>query len=284
MYPSDSLNFSYEAQSIGLEGVPNARQLGGYVAADGRKIKQNMLFRCGVLSNATENDKKILSEKYQIKHVFDLRTAFELNLQPDGVIEGTTYTNMPIEDVDNNIWKIMFSCEGETPHDQLLNFSRTERAQRMVEKMYTGYVSDEYCQLQYAAFLDKLINIDGPILWHCTQGKDRTGLASAFLLAALGIDREIIIKDFYITNTTYQKTVDRLAAKLKEQDLNRGIPYEETIKAIEVIQSLEGVNTEYFIAALDYIETIYGSIERYLKVIFAITDSEINILRDKFLE
>lgn len=276
--------FSYETQSLGLEGVANARQLGSYIGANGRKIKNGLLFRSGVLSSATDNDKIILSEKYGVKYVYDLRTAIELKHEPDGNIPGATYINMPVEDADNNIWKKMFACDGATQHDQLLLFSHYEEANRMVRKMYTGYVADEFCQLQYAAFLDSLLRTEGPVLWHCAQGKDRTGLAAAFLLAALGVDRETIILDFCLTNTPYQPTVNKLVARLKEHDTQNGISFDVTIRAIEVIQAMEGVCVEFFIAALDYIDTIYGSMDRYLHTILALTDDEIKTLRDKFLE
>lgn len=279
-----NLTSSYKSQAIGLEGVANARQLGSYVGADGRRIKNGLLFRSGVLSAATDSDKAILSEKYGLKYVYDLRTAIELKHEPDGTIPGAKYINMPVEDADNNIWMKMFACDGATQHDQLILFSHYEEAHRMVKKMYTGYVSDEFCQLQYAAFLDSLLRTEGPVLWHCAQGKDRTGLAAAFLLAALGVDRETIIMDYCLTNVPYQPTVDRLAERLKKQDAQNGVPYDVTIRAIEVIQAMEGVCVDFFIAALDYIDTIYGSMDRYLRTILALTDDEITFLRNKFLE
>lgn len=280
----NSNDFCYETQAVSLGGVANARQLGAYVSSDGRRVKKDILIRSGVLAKMTDADKKLLIERYKIKYVYDLRTEFEYSRWPDGMIDGTKYINMPIEDVDNSIWLTMFTYPGDNEYEQLLNFARTERAQSMVKQMYIGYVSDEFCQLQFAAFVESLIHSEGAVLWHCSQGKDRTGLIAAILLSIFGVDRETIIKDFALTNTQYQPIVDKLAATLLSQDAENGVPLEESQKAIEVIQAIEGVNVKYFTDALDYIDTIYGSMERYIKTVLVVTDDEIKFLRDKFLE
>lgn len=276
--------FCYETQSVDLKSVANARQLGSYLSSDGRRVKKDVLLRCGVLSKLTDDDKKLLIEKYDIKYVYDLRTEFEYSRSPDAKIDGAKYINMPIEDVDNSIWLTMYTYPGNNEYEQLLNFARTERAQSMVRQMYIGYVSDEFCQLQFAAFIESLIHSEGAVLWHCSQGKDRTGLIAAILLSIFGVDRETIIKDFALTNTQYQPIVDNLVATLLSQDAENGVLLEESQKAIEVIQAIEGVNVRYFIDALDYIDTIYGSMERYIKTVLVVTDEEIKFLRDKFLE
>ena len=62
-----------ESQSIGLTGVTNARQLGGYVTEDGRKVKDGVLIRSGALGTATEEDIRILTEDYNVKLIIDFR-------------------------------------------------------------------------------------------------------------------------------------------------------------------------------------------------------------------
>lgn len=266
----------YDKQAIGLEGVPNARQLGSYISRDGRRIKHGVLIRCGVLSKATDSDLKLLKEKYHVNYVFDLRTAYEVNRWPDRIIEDATYVNMPIQDDNNNFWQLILEAPGNTAEEKLINFAMNPKANPMMKQLYVGMVSDEYCQLQYAALLDRILRSEGTMLWHCTQGKDRTGLATAFLLAALGFDRKTIVDDFALTNVPYQPNIDRLSLKLKLRGANQD--------AFEAIQAEEGVSIKNFEAALDYIDQNYGSMENYIKEIFVLTDDELDTLKDKFLE
>lgn len=266
----------YDKQAIGLEGVPNARQLGSYVSKDGRRIKHGVLIRSGVLSKASDHDLKLLKEKYHVNYVFDLRTAYEVNHWPDRHIEGATYVNMPIADDDNNFYQLIMDAPGDTSEEKLIHFAMNPKANGMMKQLYLGMVSDEYCQLQFAALLDRILRSEGTMLWHCTQGKDRTGLATAFLLSALGFDRKTIIEDFALTNVPYQQNIDKLTLKLKAL----GAPS----YAFEAIQAEEGVNVKNFEAALDYIDQEFGSMENYIKEIFVLTEDELNTLKDKFLE
>lgn len=269
-------NLRYEKQVIGLESVPNARQLGSYISKDGRRIKPGVLIRCGVLSKASDRDLTLLKEKYHVNYVFDLRTAYEVNRWPDRIIPGATYVNMPIADDNNNFYQLILEAPGDTAEEKLIHFAMNPKANPMMKKLYVGMVSDEYCQLQYAALLDRILRSEGTMLWHCTQGKDRTGLAAAFLLAALGFDRKTIVDDFALTNVPYQPNIDRLSLKLKLRGANKD--------AFEAIQAEEGVSVKNFEAALDYIDDNYGSMENYIKEVFVLTDDELNTLKDKFLE
>ena len=64
-------------KSIGLTGVGNARQLGGYIGADGRKVKENLLLRTAQLADASTEDLKRLKEIYHLSDVVDFRTTLE---------------------------------------------------------------------------------------------------------------------------------------------------------------------------------------------------------------
>ena len=70
-------------QSIGLEEIVNARELGGYVGADGRKVKRGVLLRTGALSEISEADRRRLLEQYHLTDIIDFRTSFECEAAPD---------------------------------------------------------------------------------------------------------------------------------------------------------------------------------------------------------
>lgn len=265
-------------RSIHFDGIPNARQLGGIVTAEGLRVKNGLLFRCGVLSRASDADIAKLTDELHIRHIIDLRTAFEVGHETDRFVPHCTYVNMPLNDQDNNIWTLILDYEGDSFLDKMLRFSFTEQAKTMTRKLYTGYVTDEFCQLQFAAFLHTLANLpDGnPLLWHCTQGKDRTALTAALLLFALGCDREAVVADFDYSNVPYRKAVEQACQQLRDMGGSR----EEE----KVAETLIGVTTPYFEDALDLIDREYGSMDNYLRDILVVSDKDIETLKERYLE
>ena len=108
------------------------------------------------------------------------------------------------------------------------------------------------------------------MLWHCTQGKDRAGSASAMLLAALGANRELIMADFILSKCYY----DPIASQIKT----------ETEAQKNVINTLISANPEIFGATLDKVDAKYGSLRNYLTECIGVTPEMMNVLRDRYLE
>lgn len=264
--------------SIRLDRVPNIRQLGGIRTADGRRVRQDLLFRSSTLSNATSKDLNFLHEMLHIRYVIDLRTQEEVDREPDKHIIGSEYVHMPIFDASNDMWSALLKTEGDSLWDKLLNFSRTRQAHEMMKRVYMGLADDEYCQLQYAAILNILVQApEGAVLWHCAQGKDRTGMVAALLLFALGCDRETVVHEFDRSNEDYTDTLALVLHKLHKKG--------STTQADEdVITATVAVKTSYFEDALDHIDELYGSMDQYLRDVLVLTDKDREILREKFLE
>jgi len=158
-----------------------------------------------------------------------------------------------------------------------VNYSFYPEVQQMAANMYPSLIRSEFSQLQYAAFMRLIIEApeDGGILWHCAQGKDRTGWGAAFLMFALGVDREAIIADFDQSNNAYKVLVDRLN--------NEIIANGGGEKEMEVIQAFMGVSTVNFVRTLDLIDREFGGMIQYLHEILLLTHEDIQILRKRFL-
>ena len=159
----------------------------------------------------------------------------------------------------------------------IVNYSFYPEVQCMAANMYPSLIRSEFSQLQYAAFLRLIVEApeDGGILWHCAQGKDRTGWGAAYILFALGVDKETIIADFDDSNTAYKPLVQ----KLNNEILARGGGEKE----MAVIQAFMGVSTENFISTLELIDREYGSMHDYLTGPLCLTSDDITILRHRFL-
>ena len=155
--------------------------------------------------------------------------------------------------------------------------TRIAEVQQMAVNMYPSLIRSEYSQLQYATFLRLIIETpDGGILWHCYQGKDRTGWGAAFLLSALGVERETIIEDFDLSNSAYKDLVEQLNNKAIAQ----GGGEEEK----DVIEAFMGVSTKNFKRTLDIIDNEYGGITEYLHNQLFVSKDDMHLLRQRYLQ
>lgn len=269
--------------SLPLNKIVNARDLGGYVTEEGRRIKKGLLIRCAHLAHASQTDLDFLAG-LPVTRVVDFRLDFEKKGKEDWIVPGATYQSIPV-DASGPIAAQATEEErkkftGRKTFDVkkvIVMAAFNDKAKKMVDLMYPTLVNDPDCQRQYAAFLRLLVdNETGAVLFHCTQGKDRAGMAAAFVLAALGAGRDTIIADFDETNRHYAKDLKKFSRRVrfwggKDQEL-------------AVVKAFIGANTENFIRTLDLIDATYGSMKSYLNGPLKLSDTDIQTLRERFLE
>ncbi len=262
-----------------FDNIVNARDLGGLIGADGRKVRMHRLLRTAHLHDATDRDICRLRDEYNLARVFDFRSIGEAEFLPDRDVPGATHHLLPT--IDLSAEKL---TEQPIPQEKFLdleahivNYSFYPEVQAMAANMYPSLIRSEYSQLQYAAFLRLIIEApeDGGMLWHCFQGKDRTGWGAAFVLSALGVKREDIIADFDLSNTAYTELVARLCAEIDSQG---GGENEK-----EVIRAFMGVSTNNFRSTLDLIDREFGGMTRYLHEQLMLSSDDIRLLRKRFL-
>ena len=262
--------------------ILNKRDLGGYVAQDGRKVRSGMLLRSAHLADATDADIAYL-KSLPVTLVVDFRTEVDLKGKPNRDIPGARYVNLPVDASGNAAAtateeeKKKVTGRKKFEVKKIIMFAAfNDKAKVIAREMYPTLLFDPECQQQFARFLHLVVDMEnGTILYHCTQGKDRTGIASALLLAALGADRDTIVADFDATNKTYEKDVRKYSRRVRFW----GGKEEE----IAVVKAFLGCNTDNFIKALDAVDSKYGSMEAYLKGPMGLTDEDILILRDRYL-
>jgi len=262
-----------------FDNIVNARDLGGMVGTGGKTIRPHRLLRTAHLHDASSSDMKRLHEEYNLAKIFDFRSLGEAEALPDQEVEGATHHLLPT--IDLSAERL---TEQPIPQEAFLdigahivNYSFYPEVQKMAANMYPSLIRSEYSQLQYAAFLRLIIEApeDGGILWHCFQGKDRTGWGAAFLLFALGVEREAVIADFDLSNTAYRELVNRMYAEIDE----RGGGDAEK----EVILAFMGVSTPNFLRTLDLIDKEFGGMMNYLHEQLLLSPDDIQVLRHRFL-
>ena len=276
-----SAQVAHSQRAIALEGIENARDMGTLVMPDGQTVRTGMLVRSGNLSKATDGDVAVLKEKYRLTDVFDFRFEAEANAAPDRIIDGVSYTHLSTLP-QAFIQGFSASRPDSTKMDTrdmlavLMKYAFDPQAQTMARRLYPAIVTDSTAQNYYGTFLRGVLRAKGGVLWHCSQGKDRAGWASAFLLAALGASRETIVEDFDLSNQSYAPQVEALTAKVQGKD--------GSDEAVDFIRAMVGVSRENFEAALDLIDQRYGSLSAYIENQLGFSREEQQQLRIKYLE
>lgn len=280
---------------IGLAGVNNARELGGYPAADGKTVRHGVLLRTARLSGSTDDDLRRLKEVYRLARIIDLRSDEEINGSPeiamftgstspdlDPTIEEVDYIHLPVLDMQKQMketdeWS---RKHGIYPVSGLLQMLTVSMESGFVgDGLYIRFLEDDFGKQSYKQFLRELIELEEgrAILFHCTQGKDRTGVAAMLILSALGVPEEVIIEDYMLTNI-YNS--DRIAKERKMLEALDGLSPEKIERYLMV---MDKVNESTMTSVITHLKEKYGSVKNFITIELEVSDTEIEMLKDKFL-
>lgn len=217
-----------------MAGGYNFRDLGGMRNKNGKYLKWGKLIRSDDLSMLTGADLEYLSS-IPVYSVIDFRSAQEVEQAKDRLPASVKlYENLNIE--PGNVMSVFtFSSNDDIDYKHLMR------------EMNRTMVTDSTCVSQYREFFRLVQNEDNiPLLYHCSAGKDRTGMASALILFALEMDEETIMKDYLLS-----------AKYIKEK-------YEKQVGQNPAIEPLMTVRMEYLRAGINEIKNRYDSVENYL--------------------
>ena len=239
-----------------FEGCFNFRDIGGYPNQDGKRVKSGLYFRAGRQDRMTDQDLLKLSD-LKISTQIDLRKPDEALQQGKG----------PLEAMGANYINIAVIPEGGS--DQL---SRLVGDTGISGKRYLGYL--EFGPSSWLKIFEILANEDSlPVVLHCTAGKDRTGVSTAFLLSVLGVSRDLIEADYLLTNLDTQRQADFIESTVGYPE---GFDRESMVAAA-------GVPEEALKDFLDGVESKWGSAVGYLEEI-GVTQDQMDKIRNNFLE
>ena len=264
-----------DIQKLHLPKLNNTRDLGGFPVADGRRIKHGKLIRSGKLYKLPKLTLTHL-EKLGVTTVVDIRNELERQDYPDSKIKGARQVNLPIE---------LAGAQGITQTKSLTKIWREESkriesefgtADGYMRDVYERMLFDERSQKTLKEFFSLVIANENCMLWHCSAGKDRTGIAAMLLEAVLGVDEELIIKDYVISNKFQRRK--RTAQKLGLLVL----PVAKDFKRI--LYALMIAKPEYITHAVNKIKERCGSVVEYCKQCLGLTDDDIELLKNKYLE
>lgn len=253
---------------IRLQGAPNFRDIGGYPSGAGRRIKRAHIFRSGELSRLTDADFATL-RRLGIRFVADLRTHTERDIHPSRLAAEAEIEfhhadiTMDVRIGDRNVMELI--VEEKTP----------EGVARTVAMSY-GVIAD-LCGPALRLITERLSTGAGPLLFHCTNGRDRTGVIAAMLLYMLGASRDSIVADFMLTNE--RMDVEMVIAN-SLATMRKALGDFITREMVERVTLVQAQAIE---AMFDSFAAKYGSPEGYLRH-FGIDEAMVCGLREQLLE
>lgn len=264
------------SQSIGLKTVGNARELGGYPVSDGRKVKHGVLLRTAALHGISSDDVTRLTKDYRLSVIADLRMTLEAAPKPDPVIVGVK--NVSLHVINENLLP-------KDAGEKLLAGDFMSRLNAIVESgfmssdLYVRFLSDDSGKKAYREFFRELIDLppERSLLFHCTQGKDRTGCAAMLILSVLGADEDTIMRDYMLTNVFNAELIDRQRKML----MSHGVRESDMEKYMMI---LDEVYPKTMNIVLAWLRENYGSPVGYVVDELGVSPDEIEQLKAKFLE
>lgn len=173
----------------------NPRELGGLTGFNNRKILMHRLLRTGDLSKMSPEDTQFL-KNYGIVKIIDLRSKSESISHPDPQIDDVQNISIPLSSEEGTL-----GGESNLTQEAKLYNENPHAAFKMMCDHYRDHVIAAHDQETVRQVLKILSETDeGAVIFHCTEGKDRTGFVALFVLYILGVDLEVIRHDYLASN------------------------------------------------------------------------------------
>ncbi|MCJ1677663.1 tyrosine-protein phosphatase [Streptomyces sp. APSN-46.1] len=251
--------------------VANFRDLGGTPLSGGRTVRPGLVLRSGQLDRLDPGADPAVAS-LGIRTVIDFRTAMERTAHPDRVPDGA---RLLVGDVLADKMGTDTVPAAAQLKDLLSDPAVAEehlgggRAAAMFADIYRSFVLSGSAQAAYRLLLTEVADPDsGPVLFHCTAGKDRTGWAATVILSLLGADDETLMAEYLSVNPAVRQA---FAPMIEGFTAAGGDP--------ELALALIGVFPSYLEAALEEVSTRYGSMEKYVREGLGVSDETVEALR-----
>ena len=253
-----------------LDRGSNVRDVGGYPAADGRHVRWGLIYRTAAMPMLDDADYRHLNH-LNLKEDIDLRSVEERQLAPDHVAERTGARYFAVDYPGSSIFGRLASPA--TAKTATMDIYR-ERPTSLAE--------------QYREIFRALLRHDGAVAYHCSAGQDRTGVATALVLIALGVPRDVILQDYHLSTADRRPENEIPPLKSGEYPGNTIANFYLKLQAAGVPMKArplyDSQGRPYLDYALEEIEKNWGSVENYLDKVLGVDKAKIARLRALYLE
>lgn len=265
-----------EIKEIKVTGGRNIRDLGQYTTIDGKKMKKGILIRSARLDKMKKKNRDKFLKDYNVSTVIDFRNDIEVEEGNEVILDkNIKHLHIPV------LSKAFFGISHEKKMSKATYKQSKENKDPLyirnyMVNMYKDIVFSEYSQMKFKEFFDVILNNEGTVLYHCTGGKDRTGMASMFILTILGVSKKDILMD-YTASDIFNKRHNFILQTLMNLFL--------WVKNYRRLLSVMLYSKRYYMEeTMLAIEEKFGSIINYLEEVLDINKDKQEKLRNMLLE
>lgn len=248
-----------------LQQGSNFRDIGGYATADGRRVKWGKVFRSGAMPLLTEQDYQLLGQ-LKLGTIIDLRSIDERQIAPDLLDDRTGALFV------SNDYGLKALMAGMSSGDG--------------EHLYHGI--GKTLAPQYRAIFRRMLAGEGAVLYHCSAGQDRTGVATALIYSALGVPRDTILRDYHLSTALRRLQYEMPPLNPADWPGNPIIPYYVAAQKNPGGAKAEPLYTRggnsHLAQFFAQIDQEYGSVTGYLNAELGLSDSDLAKLRSLYLD
>lgn len=251
-------------RTLGLKTAVNLRDIGGYPTADGRRVRWGRVYRSGTLNELSDEDAAAIA-KLGLTAICDLRSAEEVAESPEDAGRfGANYQHLPVQVSRNSMRQL-----------QAMLF-QPSRLSDIMRTSYNDVMLESNATLIGGILRQMTDESNFPMLFHCTAGKDRTGVVAAVLLATLGVPDDVIAADYALSNKFYHRFRDYLGVVLKKVRW-LGV----SLDALQPLMIADGGMMSEMLVKL---REKYSSVDVYLTTRAGLTAADVAKLRANLIE
>lgn len=243
-------------------GVTNLRDMGGVPTENGKHIAYHHFYRGAALLPRQDEHKMYLNQ-LGLKMIVDFRSEVEVEGHEDYVPEGCEYSRYSgLKMMDNP------QNQGNFDFSYLVQTGNIYQLKQYMVDMYETMAIDNPA---FKALIDDVKEGKTPLYFHCTAGKDRTGVGGALILFCLGVSEEEVYKEYMLSNV-YRKEINEWLLDKVDQN------YREETKPLYYVQE------DYLKKTLDEIKRIYGTMDAYFEKEHSLTKEMRLAMQEKYCD
>jgi protein-tyrosine phosphatase len=256
-------------REVPLEQGSNFRDLGGYAVASGKTVKWGKIFRSGAMPMLTEADYAQLSS-LKLGSIIDMRSIDEREIAPTQLDDRTGALFL----ANDYSAKAMFAANPPPVNGKY--------SSNLYENFMTTFIP------QYRAIFNRLLADDGAVVYNCSAGQDRTGTATALILSALGVPRDVIMKDYHLSTALRRPQFEMPMIKDGDYPGNAMAQfyasYQKRPQGTKPDPLFGPDGVAYLTRYFEVVEAKYGSVDAYLEKEIGLTPAKRLLLKARYLE
>jgi len=253
---------------LNFEGIANFRDLGGYPADDGKRVRWGTLYRSGTFTHSSDADLRSL-QQLQLVSLIDFRSSQEKEAEPNRLPDPTGFAVVEIPTLDDANKALVGEIMERIDSGNFDGFEPGLAMTRANRQFATEFTP------QFRQFIHTVLEADGaPLVWHCSAGKDRTGFAAAILLRILGVPQDVVMQD-------YMASREHALAARKSQLLKLRVFKGQ--EAADKLAIMMGVEEAWLAAAFDEIDAQWGGFDNYVSQGLQLSNADVQRLRANLL-